>query len=718
MTEPSLHISLLSQYPNWLLLPLIGAAAWFGYWSYRRTTPPIGSASRVILSTLRSIALAAAIWFIWQPVFEIRRDFQMRTQVALLVDNSRSMALNQAGIDRPAVVRKLLGGQALRALDKEHSVAVYPFADTLGGRVELGGTELLRFEGAATNIASSLVRLDGDALQEKIGAIILVTDGANNSGPDPVRVAHNRHTPIYAIGVGSEQTSLDLMVTDVNAGPVVYQGSKVPVEIGYRATGAAGTRFELRLFDASGKLLGQTSIDATAPFVEGRASFEIVADHPGKLQYRVEIPTRPGELTADNNRRSFYLNVLTSKMRVLVVAGEPDQSLGDLVRRLRADEHIEVTQRTSRGNGYYEGPPPDNSIFDRVDVVVLHHYPPRDANRSEVERIASLLAKSELPVWFVDGGPVDMQNLKPFSGLMPVKPSAAPSTLISAQVVPIRRHAIIAEPDDLDYAAKWANLPPLQFKSGGYAPVPGAEILAEFAGAVGVKYPALVISDAGGRKSAALLADDFWRWGLASAGTEGVTEPLVDRLIRWLAARKSARRVQIAFDKDQYSTQEAVAIRAAVYDENYQPQDGAQVEANVAGNGREPARVVLKGIGDGRYSSDISTWGEGEYSIKISAARDGQAIGADSGKVMVEPFTVELLDTRLNSGLLRSIAEASGGKYAPADSAEALLASIDLPIESRHEETHRTLWGGWWHLGVIVGLLAVEWTIRVRIGML
>ena len=112
------------------------------------------------------------------------------------------------------------------------------------------------------------------------------------------------------------------------------------------------------------------------------------------------------------------------------------------------------------------------------------------------------------------------------------------------------------------------------------------------------------------------------------------------------------------------------------------------------------------------------SWGEGEYSLSVRALMDEQLIGEDRGKITVEPFSIELLDTRLNVELLQAIGEISGGGYVPITAADSLFATLDYPLVDKTEKHTIQLWGRGWLLALIICSLAIEWLIRVRVGML
>jgi len=146
--------------------------------------------------------------------------------------------------------------------------------------------------------------------------------------------------------------------------------------------------------------------------------------------------------------------------------------------------------------------------------------------------------------------------------------------------------------------------------------------------------------------------------------------------------------------------------------------DDAIVSAEISVGDTIGSETVLDGIGQGRYRGMFQPWGEGEYRIRALAVIEDSEIGTDQGRITVEPFSIELLDARLNEELLRAVGEFSGGGYITPNQADSLFLNLNIPPDERQETKRWELWGKGWILTVIVILLAVEWFIRIRMGML
>ena len=713
-------VAFSALFPAWLILILVMAAALFSYWSYRQTIPPVRPGIRIGLAGLRWLAITAGICILLKPEFEVRRRYTEPAGILVLIDKSVSMSLQDGGIERWASVQELLHRRGFDHLAERYDVSGFGFADSLiDPDGDLSDLAVKPPVGSGTDIGNAwmaaLARID----PERPAAIIVVSDGAHNMGADPVRLARLLKQPVWTVGVGETMPARDLMINYVSVTPVVYQNSLVPVEIGCRAVNAAGAIANVILRDAVGDRIAAQRLAIQGDFFDTKLAFEIPVKEPGKPRFSVEIERLEDEITYDNNRRSFYLNVLANRIRLLVMTGLPDESLGYLIRTLQQDDNIELTVRTVRKGSFYEGDWLNEIILAQTDVVILHHFPVKQVNSTKLEEFVRQISAKKLPVAYFDGGQVQVEKLKVIEPILPLEIKGRRAKVMRGQVIPVRRHAVMADPEAVDFIRGWSDLSPVILNSGIFDVKQDDVVLADFSDEItGDRFPAIIVSEAGGIKSVALMMRDLWRWGLAETGEDGISEALLGRMVRWLAVRKVDKRVKISFDRDIFSNQEPVAFLVSVFDENFQPIDGANVLAEVTGNGRTGGRAALESAGRGLYRGSFRSWAEGEYLVSVQAKLDDQVIGEDRGKVMVEPFSIELMDTRLNEELLKGIGETSGGGYVHISLADSLLESLELPDSQEEQVKTIRFWGVAWLLIAIIGLLAVEWLIRARIGML
>ena len=215
----------------------------------------------------------------------------------------------------------------------------------------------------------------------------------------------------------------------------------------------------------------------------------------------------------------------------------------------------------------------------------------------------------------------------------------------------------------------------------------------------------------------AVCAWGLWKWGFqASMESSDILHSFLDRSIRYLVTREEDKLLRITTSKPIYQGGETVHFSAQVYNEDYQPVDGAEVEVMISA-GEETVRLVLDGEGNGRYRGDLSAWTEGEYTFEGRAKR-GSLLGEDRGKFTVEAFNVEYLNTAMNVSLLRTVATQSGGTFHTPETIGELAEELHFPARIQTASWEIPVWNRAWLLWVLIGLLSLEWLIRKRSGML
>jgi hypothetical protein len=188
-----------------------------------------------------------------------------------------------------------------------------------------------------------------------------------------------------------------------------------------------------------------------------------------------------------------------------------------------------------------------------------------------------------------------------------------------------------------------------------------------------------------------------------------------------LTTRDDNRPVKVVPSKDAYTQGELVEFTAQVYDASANPIENAQVKI-AARSQQGEFETLLHPTGNGRYEGSLDGLSEGDYTFRASASMDGQSLGDDRGRFTVGELNLEFQDTRMNVQLLRQLAASSGGKYFSPMEADGLVNTLSaLPtFTSRQIQRAESfeLWNWKYMLALVVLVLATEWFVRKRSGML
>jgi hypothetical protein len=712
----------------WLLVLCLVLAAGLTYWTYRRTTPPISRGWRWLLGGLRFVALALIFFLLFEPIVRQLSTTERPPVLAVLIDDSESLQVTSAAVaDTASASPRDAVADALRRLetsDLPGEKRYFAFSSGLRALDTDQALDSLRFDGARTDLAGALEAVRDELQDANLRGVAILSDGQYNTGQNPLYVAERFPAPIYPIVLGDTTRRRDLQIRRVTTNDIAYVDAELPIQIGLRAEAGGGERVTLELLRDGERVAAERVVlpDGTA---EVPIDLTYTPTEPGLQRLTARVTRLDGEVTYRNNERPITVRVLESKRRVLLLGAAPTPTVGAVRRLLTQNEDTEVAPFVpKRGGGFYQGELPDD--LSAFDVMVLVGFPSAAVPAATVERVAEAAA-DDMPLFFVLDRQTDLPTLRQhFSSLLPVQLERIRSTYVEAALVPTEQgaqHPILEIPDMRPEL--WRQLPPLQYNESRWAASPDARVLATTrVRGVELNDPLLTIRERSGQRTAALLGADSWRWSNLPEDLQAVAPvwpTLLGNTIEWVTTREDDRRVRIEPIRETFAGTERVSFTGQVYDESFNPVNDATVEINVEAPDGSRYPYSMNAVGNGRYVLDVGTLPAGSYTYAAEATREGAALGTDQGQFAVGSLTLEFRATRANAALMRQLAQRSGGTaFAPAN-------ADDLPIRLTQSETFapatlqnerdRELWHVSWFLAAIIVLLATEWALRKRRGM-
>lgn len=720
----------------WALL-LIPAAA-LAFWAYYRILAPLSRPARLALWILRGLAFALVLLAIGQPILTAQIRQGGHPALAVLLDRSASMGLPSGDPEvtgtrdsELAEVRRRL----TTSLAGRFRLEAYAFSDHL----QPISPDSLPPAAGATALGQALEETLTGSESRPFSGLIVVSDGVNTAGRDPIRVASASTVPIFTVGLGPDGPVPDAEIRSVRSNPTAVLGEPLPVRAVLSSWGLGGrsVRLEVRQQD---RLLAVQEVPLIGDRgLEQEVTLEVRPSAPGLNLLEVQFSGWTDSIP-QNDRRLLAVDVLERKTRVLVVSGRLDWDYAFLRRTLAADTTLEYSFLVQARPGTYH--PLGASRLSRLPesagdlrdfaAVVLTGFEERGLPTATLEAIGRfaregggllLLGGPARPGGWTAGGE--------FGAALPAALGSAGSG--GPRVLPVtltadgQRHSATAVRDNPAEAAReWGSLPPVEFPGGAFTPRPEAETLLEFRLPRTAGMPALVVNFAERGKSAWLYARGVWRWDFVAAGATEPTDLFPQfalGLLRWLAEPAVRERFQIAPRKRVFQNGEPIAFHASLWDEAFAPVSGASVRLEIrregGGDPRSDRRVDLRpGSEPGAYESDEPGLAPGEYAYGASAsAADGRPLGRLEGRFWVEEMGPEFSRTRADREGLRQIAGRSGGAYAEASDLGPLLQRIPETVRRVGRIQEYELWNHWLLFAAFVTVLSVEWFLRRRRGL-
>ncbi len=735
-----------------LTVVAIVALAW-------RSTAGVAAWRRAVLLGLRASAAMTVLFLFLEPAIELRQVAREPNRIAVLVDDSASMALAEVrgGPTRLERARELLArsGAALTAWARDHRLDYYTFSDAV---LAVPGRESLPTEatGKATLLRKALEHLRARYDGRDLAGVVVISDGAATGGFDEdaedfLRGLDTRVHTAWAARPGLR----DLAVKSVLADEFAFVRTVVRIDAVIQSTGLEAQRIPVTL-STDGQALRQKVIELPAGEQEVRVSFEVTPPRVGRYVYEIAVPQVGGESVTSNNARAFVVRVLRDKIRVLQVSGQPSWDVRALRQMLKSNPNVDLISffilRTQDDISLVPNdemsliPFPTAELFEEqlpsFDLIVLQNfeYLPYglgdylDTIRAYVEG-GGALAMLGGAQSFSSGG---YQNT-PVAAALPVElltPFSSAPLLDTGRFSPVLTAAGLAHPvtalryEPADNAAAWRALPPLEglnLTSGVRAGATALAVHPSLKLPGGKPMPLIVAGDYGKGRSLAITTDTLWRWGFVAAARPGDDGRQYTRFwenaIRWLIQDPDLRHLHVDSDAVEYAPGATVRIGVRLLGRDYQPAARGKVTLTIK-KGADPKSAQL--VKRGQVTTDEQGLGvlelaagePGVYRVEGSASL-GALSAAASDIYLVKDGGHELDHPSGNPVMLETLARVTKGQsLGPAERLPAELAFDPPRVVRVDRRSDVELWSRPGLLVLAVLLLGLEWLLRQRSGTL
>lgn len=721
-----MHSYSLGVTASWIfIIGLILTAIGFSVWSYLRTIPPIAPARRVVLITLRSLAIVLLIFALFEPVLTLVATSADPPEIAVLLDNSQSMTITTGGHDRKTEYQTALQNAKITneptAILAKFDAVVKPITSP----------DSLNFSGNATDLGRPFDWLRDEAEDKNIRAALVVTDGAFNTGNNPLYSADELGKPLFIIGIGDSSEPKDLSVQSLITNEFGSMDAELPVNVSLKSTGFDGTEVKVTLADN-----GMQIAEQTVKLRAGQQAYPLIfayrAQSEGIHKLTASAVPVSGELTSKNNAVSEYVRISKQKKNIAVFAGAPSADVTFLHAALAEEKSANVQLYVQKQGAEFYGAIPTAQQLTETELIVFVGFPIASTPQPLLNDIKRELERGK-PLLFIASQQTDYGKLKQFDAFMPfsVVSSRPQEYLAFADVKQAALGNVVMKIAGTEADADtWNQLPPV-FRTETFVRVkPEAEVLASIkVNNVALAEPLICSRDFQQSKTVAVLGYGLFRWkllGFAAEQAKGRTAPDVfatftGNALRWLQADDRQKQVRIRTTKKFYGTAESVEFIAQVYDRALAPIDNAEVRIAVTGAKQQKRELILQALGNGRYTGQINGLPEGDFAFTGVAELNKRPLGSDNGRFSVGDNGLEFQNLRMNVELLRTLAERTGGKFYTPETAVNFREDVKKhPLFTPQTITRRSefaLWNLPWILGASLLFFALEWFLRKRAGM-
>jgi hypothetical protein len=753
--------------PPWTVL--VAAAILLGILVFflRRDTAQLARRWRVLIMALLATGFLMVVGLALCPTVIRTWPDTAKPRCAVLVDGSRSMmtedaydadtvawlskrlpAAETAGgkVRRDAIARALTSGGPTGWM-----ATVAPDFDLVGWRFA-GTTESLALgEGAApfavdpqgytTALGDALDAAAAGAGSDRPRAVVLVSDGAWNIGRDPAEVGNRlgrQGTAVFALSLGDPNPPKDVTVQNLRGPASSLLGDAVVLTAHVAASGLGALRLPVEL--VSGGTVLETKHVAVPPSGQlVTISFTYVPETPGRAGFEVRVPRQEGEKNEANNSASLVVDIIEQKINVLLIDAEPRWEFRFIRNVMERDSAVNLTVCLLRpgvgplsGDRYLAELPTQKKDLAAYDLVILGDVP-RDllpdaflseladrvrlrggsliviaGRREAYRRLAGTPLARILPVTLDAMAATERGTSEPFS----------PELTQDGQAHLATRLADTSEEND----AVWSSLPPARWAApvGGLAPGATALLVHPYRIVGTTKMPLLAVQRVGDGKVMFSGLDETWRW------RQEVGDPFHYRfwaqVVRWMVKKQFAEgdpRARLSLDRPDCNVGETAQVEAFCLGPDGYPLQDALVSLAIADSAGKSQRVAMQPApgGWGVYRTSFAPAAPGRYEMQPVVSTYGEQ--ALPSKVTLEVSRMDLEKDFLaqNAAALKSIAEASGGRYLKITEVDELPTLLAARKETRMLRAEFSPCRHWAYDLGLVAVLGAAWLLRKRSGL-
>ncbi|HEV8544531.1 MAG TPA: glutamine amidotransferase [Verrucomicrobiae bacterium] len=742
------------------------------WWSYRRAKGRPTPGIKILLITLRCLAIAAVVFCLMDPQWVEMVNHEQKSRMAVLLDNSRSMSIVDLPGGRMTAAKEWIKKQMLPIAPSGVSIASYTLSQ---GLAPLHSVDSASPTGSVTALSEALenvLSLPGD---DPLTGVILLSDGIGNSDKDPDHVAklyRRKGIPIHTVTVGTTNDMQDVILENVQVKRAVPNEAPTRLALTLRSPGFKDRTVSVQIRSQKDIVAArEVKLNGGLQKIE----LDLTPRQKGFQVYEAVIPPITGEWLTSNNRRVFGLEVVDPTIRVIYMEGTPQQPTSPIPEwkylkdALESDPNIKVKTlyRQFGSNGQYlntidadpesgekiypvehptRGFPRTLSELLEYDVVIHSDIKKESFTPAQLQNMAKLVED-------YGGGFVMIGGNSAFGKggyhhtildrIIPVAMESSDDSQNTRFKIQVPRaaymHPIMAIGGSREETeAIWTRKFPWLY---GYNRVhrakPGAVVLAQNPSYQSANGPGLLLAvqEIGKGRSMAFTSDTTRTWGRDFESIWGepirADAPLSEQncdsryyrqfwvnAVRWLASGKVGRTnnpVTLELAQSQCVPGENISAVVKVRDDQLQEISDAQVSLYFGKLSATNLPIRARFDATTRsYRADIRPSGTGTFTVTAVANRNGSKLGDDKQLLVSEATDVEMADVRARPDFMSALArETHGENFSLAQKNAAPPGYIFAKAPPPIIEYRRTaFWDKSIWMTLILALLATEWAVR------
>ncbi|NOX90434.1 MAG: hypothetical protein GXO77_15615 [Calditrichaeota bacterium] len=679
---------------------------------YRNTNPPIRPAWKWVLIILRAAVLFSIFILFFAPALRLIFYQQKAEKVAVFIDNSNSMNVEEARGKRWDQVVETV--RRLESALKDQNPQWFSF----NSQVEpLSVADSLKPSRGGTNFRAVLNKIR----KSKFDKAVIISDGVVTEGGYPLGEEENIRTKLVTVPIGQARNQSDVFIRDVEYKPVAYQNQKQEITVVLGSVNLSKKENVLIRLNSGKKVVADKPLSLSPGDGSYRVSLDYRPKTRGLREFRVSIGGLKDDANPYNNEYRFVQEVLKSRITVALMSPAPDYDEKFLKIVLEKNPKFRVYPFVEDNRGRFLQKS-DLRQSDSADIWIFVDYPGDRTSGVIIGRLREAWQKNRPSLLLFSGKRLNWKRLKNIVPSVPVSPMNQLKKQKQLTVQPVISEKsgsfINLFPDEALNQRFWNRIPPILNYTHKFK-FDSKPLLLLSSTYQGESVPVVSLFEKAAFKFALFNGQNFWQWRFLMQSDEEIFPGyriFFEKILNWLANKAQFKPVLLTINKKAGHIGEPFQLNIRLFDSRFQPAENGSVLLTVKTGGQSFSLSAEK-TEEGTFGARFVPPTDGKFKIVARGYQQDRLLGSDSLRVAVVPVGKEFIHLSPDTLFLQRLARASGGNMLRPAELDRIKEILPVKKQIVTKEKTIELWYKLFILIFILTLITLEWSLRKKLNL-
>jgi hypothetical protein len=614
--------SITTELPIYYSVLCILLGVIYAYFLYRKNRF-FSKKLTTVLFVFRALVVSVLFFLLLNPLSSVTETIEERPIIILSQDASVSTSSDSSDYQNLINLKN--------KLSSDFDVITYNYSDQLKEGFTTDKT------GSSTNISQLLDEVDLKYSERNLTGVVLSSDGLYNQGSNPLFHKIAKSVPFYTIPLGDTSVLKDVRISEIQHNEISFLGNTAPVQVNIQTEKCKGENITIKLF-SEGKLIEskKLKINSNSEFI--KTNFTIKNRSLGLHKYKVVVSSVSNEKSIENNSRYFYVEVLDSKYKILILYDAIHPDISAIKSVLDKNKNYEIEKEKLSDF---------NSNYDKYNLVIYFAF-----SDNKLEKLEKLKSSDVSLLLLVGPNSVSTLNY-----LYP-----------SGKVVGKNKNQEVTASYNTDFSKfnvstnlqnYLTDLPPLLAPFGDYNQSLTSEILLyQKIGLYTTAKPLIIVDNNSERKYSVVYSEGLWKWKINDRNDNNLHqnfEELFSKITQFLLIKEDKSRFRINYDKKIIQGKD-MNFFAEYYNENYELNNEKDVSLHIKNKDGVIDDYVFSKNTNSSYFLKVSSRSEGSYSFTAKYNNSEQIV---KGEFTILPKQIESKTNTANHQILYQLSTES-----------------------------------------------------------